>query len=131
MHAHHAHNMALYDYHMQASVQALTSKESSSWRLIVLWHESAQPASHTSVVWTLLLQALVRGRFAIQCPRHGAVRESRIAARHVQSPRPLMCMSHMGWPFAGLAIDGNELYSASEDGSVIAWDLRSCTVTRR
>ena len=42
-----------------------------------------------------------------------------------------MCMSHMGWPFAGLAIDGNELYSASEDGSVIAWDLRSCTVTRR
>ena len=66
MHAHQAHKTAVYDYHVQASVQALPSTECSSWRLTVLWHDGTQPASHTPLMWTLLLQALLGGRFAAQ-----------------------------------------------------------------
>ena len=59
------------------------------------------------------------------------LQEAGIAARHVQSPRSLMRLSDAVCPPAGLAIDGNELYSASEDGSVRAWDLRSLMMSRR
>ena len=66
MHAHQAHKTAVYDYHVQASVQALPSKECSSWCLTILWHDGTQPASHTPLMWTLLLQALLWGRFVAQ-----------------------------------------------------------------
>ena len=40
-------------------------------------------------------------------------------------PCLLMYMSYLVCTSAGLAVDGNELYSVAEDGSMTAWDLRT------